>query len=184
VPGWLWKWLATHVEVGCCERAADLEFFVLWRSAFVLISLIAALAYACVFWSRKFFEPATEQPSVSIVLTPEQLDAVLRGASLSEESTLVVMLGEYPALEELIGDWLQEDGMVSWATIENAALKFKRASPHLLVRQACSEMDAFLEKYGAHADIAFAQFFESFDPAELECSIPEFFKELQRILNN
>ncbi|WMD20684.1 contact-dependent growth inhibition system immunity protein [Achromobacter seleniivolatilans] len=184
MPTWLWKWLATHVEVGCCESAADLEFYVLWGAALALLAVLTALVWALTRLLRKLFRKTDAEQGISFVLTPEQLAAVLKGGSIADHSTLVVMPGQYPELEQFIGEWFHEDWDEEGKSIEGVAREYKRVTDPLQVSQACLEMDAFVKKYGPASDIAFAQLWQSFDLAGLGYTIPAFFEELKRILNS
>jgi len=45
VPDWFWKALAARLTFGCCEGAADVEFYVLWGAAFILIALFTTVVW-------------------------------------------------------------------------------------------------------------------------------------------
>jgi len=89
----------------------------------------------------------------------------------------------FPELEQFIGGGFHEDWGSFGATVEDVAQEYKSVAGPTRVRQACAEMDRFLDEYGANAGAAFEQRWGSFSPELMGYTIASFFEELKRILN-
>lgn len=50
IPRWIWEWVERNVEIGCCEQAADVEYFVVLGAAIltmVVATAVIGLAVKC-----------------------------------------------------------------------------------------------------------------------------------------
>jgi len=86
-------------------------------------------------------------------------------------------------LEQFLGAYFHEDYDLFGDTIEEIALCYKRVTSPDRIKQVCVEMDEFVAKYGAEAEVVFARHWGSFDPTLWGHSVASFFDELKRILN-